>query len=171
MQHIFPITLAERNAKAARTKKAETSSNQALKSTHAFSSFGDYFCLAIRTSSPHRIGSCHMSLSHLAFLHAQPALLACHLALLASHPALLALHLALLDWIGSCQDGYEFGTHLQSSESLILYENLQSEVETSDCRKSKSQSDEIINRQLFHEFFTPRDCSCILTRLVEWILF
>ena len=42
--------------------------------------------------------------------------------------------------------GYEFETHLQSSESLI-YEILQREFETSDCRKSKSQSDEIINRQ------------------------
>ena len=135
MQHIFPIAIAERNAKTARTKKAETSSNQALKSTRAFSSFGDYFCLAIRTSRPHRIGSCHLSLSHLALLHAQLAFLACHLTLLASH-------LALLAWIGSCQDGYEFETHLQSSESLILYENLQREVETSNYRKSKSQSDE-----------------------------
>jgi hypothetical protein len=65
MQDIFPIIFAERNVKAANAaKKAESSSNQHLKSTDAFFGGSPDFFIAVRTSRPHWIGSCH-GLSHL----------------------------------------------------------------------------------------------------------
>ena len=51
MQHIFP------NAKAKTTNATEKTNNEKLKSTCAFSSCSENFCLAVRTSHPDRIGS------------------------------------------------------------------------------------------------------------------
>ena len=65
MQDIFKIIYAARNVKPANAAKiAESSSNQLLKSTNAFLGSSLDFFLAVRTSRPHWIGSCH-GFSHL----------------------------------------------------------------------------------------------------------
>ena len=54
MQDIFPIIFAERNVKAANAaKKAESPSNQHLKSTNAFLGGSLDFFIAVRTLRPH----------------------------------------------------------------------------------------------------------------------
>ena len=54
MQHIFPIIYAARNVKAANAaKKAESPSNQHLKSTNAFLGGSPDFFIAVRTICPH----------------------------------------------------------------------------------------------------------------------
>ena len=54
MQNIFPIIYAARNVKAANAaKKAESSSNQHLKSTNAFLGGSLDFFIAVRTLRPH----------------------------------------------------------------------------------------------------------------------
>ena len=65
MQDIFKIIYAARKVKPANAAKiAESSSNQLLKSTNAFLGSSLDFFLAVRTSRPHWIGSCH-GFSHL----------------------------------------------------------------------------------------------------------
>jgi hypothetical protein len=61
MEHIVPFIYEKRNPTGKKTEKAESTSKNDLKSTDASLSRSDNFCIAVRTSRPDRIWSCHLS--------------------------------------------------------------------------------------------------------------